>query len=92
MVETKGEKEMKDKGIAAGGTLAFMALVNTNAMPELWQVAFLAIGLYEVLLLTVRIARALAKEHRRREYRKVCKEDGRRWADTWLRYPMKEVL
>lgn len=88
------------KGIAALITIAFMALVRTNADPQLWQTTLVAIMLYESFDLTV-IAVWETKEEtkrkrqkqRRVEYMNATKEDMRRVEEQVFNYArtMKEV-
>lgn len=81
---------MRDKGIAMAGTLLFLAAVKTNAEPTLWQVGLVAVGMYEAMLLAVKVGRDVAKERRRQQNRRYRKRDGRRWAEEWFN-PYKEV-
>jgi len=83
-------RELLDKGMAGIGTVAFMALVKTNASPTLGQMALISIGMYEALLLAVKAARDTAKENRRRQNLVYRGRDARRWADEWFN-PYKEV-
>lgn len=56
-------KKLRDKGIAALITIAFMALIRTNAAPSLWQVTMIGIALYEFTqyaVMTVRQQRKAA--------------------------------
>lgn len=85
-------KRLINKGIASVGTVAFIALIRPEQMPPMWVVAVLAIGFYEVGLMMCRIARKQAKTERRRHYVTVSRENGRRWANTRIGWPMKEVI
>ena len=84
------KRRVIDKGIAGIGTIAFLALVKTNASPTLGQMALISIGMYEALLLAVKAARDTAKENRRRKNLVYRGRDARRWADEWFN-PYKEV-
>lgn len=81
---------MRDKGLSAAGTLAFMALVTTNAQPQLWQIAFVSIGMYEAMLLAVKTGRKVARDQRRKKNKKYRQQDAHRWAEQWFN-PYKEV-
>ncbi len=79
---------MKDKGknklIAGIGTIWFMSLITTNAQPKLWQCAFLALGLYEVMQMTIRIARRHAHEERERHYITVDQKNRENLKKHWI--------
>ena len=78
---------MRDKILSAGIVTGFLALVTTNAHPQMWQVAIIGIGLYEAVLMGIREIR----RSRRRKYYVLRKKDGERWAETWIKHPMKEI-
>lgn len=84
-------KGMKDKMIAGASTIGFMALVSTNSSPKMWQIALIALALYEVALMAVKIARKQAYKARKRRYITVSQINARRWAGTRIGWPMKEV-
>lgn len=86
----KGMKEIKEKGVAAAGTVLFLALVKTNADWKLWQVAMIGILLYEALILSIKTAKRIDRENRRREYSRIRQQDARRWAEEWFN-PYREV-
>ena len=46
---------MKNRVIAAGAVVAFFGLLNTNADPKMWQIAIIAVGIYEAVLLVLEI-------------------------------------
>lgn len=54
-------KRLKDKAAAALITIAFMALIRTNAGPSLWQVAMIGIALYEFTQYAIRTVRQQRK-------------------------------
>lgn len=54
-------KKLRDKGIAALITIAFMALIRTNAAPSLWQVTMIGIALYEFTQYAIRTVRQQRK-------------------------------
>lgn len=83
-----GEKMIRDKAISAGIVTGFLALVTTNAHPQMWQVAIIGIGLYEAVLMGIR---EIHKNRRRNRYYVLRKRDGERWAETWIKHPMKEI-
>lgn len=78
---------MRDKILSAGIVTGFLALVTTNAHPQMWQVAIIGIGLYEAVLMGLKEIR----RSRRRKYYVLRKKDGVRWAETWIRPYMKEI-
>ena len=82
-------KKAVDKGISAAGTLLFVGAIQTDA--PAWSLVVLALIIYEIGQWCCRIARREARRQRRRRYITVSKIDAERWADTWLRYPMKEA-
>ena len=81
----------KDKLLAGIGTVWFMSLIATNAQPKLWQSAFLALGLHEVMQMTIKIARKHAYVERKRHYITVTKQNGRNLEEMRIGWPMKEV-
>ena len=74
----------KDKLLAGIGTVWFMSLIATNAQPKLWQSAFLALGLYEVMQMTVRIARRHAHGERERHYITVDQKNRENLNKHWI--------
>lgn len=54
-------KRLKDKAAAALITIAFMALIRTNAGPSLWQVTMIGIALYEFAQYAIRTVRQQRK-------------------------------
>ena len=84
------KRDMMDKGMAAGVTLLFLALVRAEAHPQLWQTGFIAIGMNEALLMGVKIGRDCANEKRKRESKRQLQGDITRWAEEWFN-PMREV-
>ena len=82
--------ELIERGVAAGITIAFMAFVRPDPEPELWGVALVTLLMYEFTRICVsRIRRR--KRTRRTKCATVSLGDIRRWADTRLYWPMKEV-
>ena len=57
-------RNIKDKITAGMATLLFMALIRTDRIPELWEVALIAIGLYESAILAIQITRQQQKKKR----------------------------
>lgn len=53
---------IKDKLTAGIVVVVGMALIRTNADPQLWQIAFLSIGLYEAILLFIRTGRRASRK------------------------------
>ena len=78
-----------DKGLSAAGAILFVGLIQTDA--PTWSLVVLTLVMYEIAQWCCRIARREAKRQRRNRYITVSKIDAERWADTWLRYPMKEA-
>lgn len=74
----------KDKLLAGIGTVWFMSLIATNAQPKLWQSAFLALGLYEVMQMTIRIARKQAYKERERHYITVDQKNRENLNKHWI--------
>ena len=85
------KKGTENRIIAGIGTIWVMSLITTNANPKLWQVAFIAIGLYEVIQMTVRIARHHAYKERKRHYITVSKRNGRNLEEMQFGWKMTEV-
>ena len=71
-------KKLRDKGIAALITIAFMALIRTNAAPSLWQVALIAIGFYECALIGIRTVRQQRRDARIIENNRQRRIEGMR--------------
>lgn len=55
-------------------TTVFIALIRTNAHPEMWQVALLTLGLYECGVMFIQIAQREARKSRRN---KIIRSDSR---------------
>ena len=55
-----------------------MALIRTNADPQLWQIALLSIGLYEVINLFAQAAQVVKREQADRRIRQANTEIDRR--------------
>lgn len=84
-------KKGKDKMLSGIGTVWVLSLITTNAQPALWQVGFIALGLYEVMQMTIRIARRQAYRERKRHYITVNKRNGRNLEEMQFGWKMKEV-
>lgn len=84
-------KGIKEKMIAGSCTIGFMALITTNGNPKMWQIAMLSLALYEVALIAVRIARKQAYVSQKRKYITASKINAKRWSETRLSWPMREV-
>lgn len=78
-----------DKGISALGTVLFVGLIQTDA--PAWTLIVLALMIYEIVQWCCRIARRQAMMERRRRYVTVSKTNARRWSETRIGWPMKEV-
>ena len=89
------KKGIMNKLLAAALTLAFMALVRPDPDPSIVGVSLVAILLYEVLRFALdgisEHRRQMLRSRRRIESLAAGEEDIRRWADTWLVWPLKEV-
>ena len=63
---------MKNRVIAAGAVVAFFGLLNTNADPKMWQIAIIAVGIYEAVLLALdildEVPRKAEKRTRKRQH------------------------
>lgn len=79
-----------DKALSAGASILFVGLIQSSDANHV-ALAALTVGLYEVCLLACRIARREANKDRKRHYITVSQRDIRRWSDTWIGHPMKEV-
>ena len=86
-------KGLKDKILAAGATVLFMAVINTNAEPRMWQIALVGILMYETALCFLRTYRRKEIQRRYDENIAAGKEDMRRVQDIVFDYlrTMKEV-
>lgn len=82
-------KKKIDKGISALGTVLFVGLIQTDA--PAWTLVVLALMVYEIAQWCCRIARRQARMERRRRYVTVNKTNARRWSETRIGWPMKEV-
>lgn len=86
---------IKDKLTAGIVVVVGMALIRTNADPQLWQIAFLSIGLYEAINLFAQVAQTLKKDRTEKRIRKVNAEinrrNGRNLDDFRVGWPMREV-
>lgn len=83
------KRRVIDKGISAVGTVLFVGLIQTDA--PAWQLLILFVFLYELAQELCRTMRREAVKNRKKHYITVTRRDARRWAGTWLRYPMKEA-
>ena len=83
---------MINRGIAAGITLAFLVAVRPDTDASRVGIAVTAILLYEGISYCI----GYIRKHRKDKYITVPKKeqvnpkDIQRWADTWIRWPMKE--
>ena len=86
---------IKDKLTAGIVVVVGMALIRTNADPQLWQIAFLSIGLYEAINLFAQTAQTLKKDRTEKRIRKVNAEinrrNGRNLEEFRVGWPMREV-
>ena len=84
---------IKDKMIAAGSTVLFMAIINTNAEPRMWQIALVGILMYETALCFLRTYRRKEVQRKYDANMVAGREDMRRVQDIVFNYlrTMKEV-
>lgn len=80
-----------DKGAAAALTLLFLAVVRPDPMPSGVAWGITAIMMYEVLSRCIRRVRIERRREAIRRNMRAMKYDGQRWADEWIRWPLKEV-
>lgn len=71
-------------------TVLLMALIRTDADPELWQAALIILGLYESVAMTIQIAQKEVRKNRRNKIIRIRQQDARRWAEEWFN-PYREV-
>ena len=83
--------ELINRGIAAVITLAFMTLVRPDPDPALWEMAMVAIMMYEALRWCVWYIRRIQKKKRIELNNFARREDGKRLDAFWIKWPMKEV-
>lgn len=72
---------MINKMIAAGITIAFMAMVKPDPNPSLWGVGLTAIMIYEGTVLCVSGIRKYQQKRKEQRYITVSLGDIRRWAE-----------
>ena len=86
---------MINRVLAATLSIGFLTLVRPDAEPERWSVALLAVLMYEGIRWSLdyikRIREQEKKERQKRQYDAWLNYNGKRWADEWIRWPMKEV-
>ena len=87
--------EMINRAIAAGITIAFMAVVRPDPDPELWGVALVAVMLYEAISRSIDYVQKVNRRQKVEEYislnLKARKEDGER-LDDMVFNPIREVF
>lgn len=76
--------------MAAVITAVFMALIRTDADPELWQVALTTLGIYECAVMTIQFTRKEIRKNRKKKVVQIWEQDARRWAEEWFN-PIREV-
>ena len=84
--------EMINRGIAAAITLWFMVLVRPDIEPGKVEAAFIAILMYEGLSFSIRFIRRTRKKNRIMRNNALRKEDGKRWAEEKIYWPMYEEV
>ena len=83
--------ELINKGIAAAVTVGFMTVVKPDPMPSMVETALITVLMYEVVRWCVWYARKASRKRKEDRYITTSLQDMRRWADTQLYWPMKEV-
>ena len=84
---------MISKGLAGLLTVGFMAVVRPDKDVSLVGTALVSVLMYEALAYCI----GYIRKHRKDKYitvprkEQVNPKDIQRWADTWIRWPMKEV-
>jgi diacylglycerol kinase len=73
---------MKKKIMAAGLTLAVMALIRTDAGPALWQAALVSLMFYEINNAVIEAVCSEIRRHRRKKQRIFEKYNLKRWAEV----------
>lgn len=86
----KIKREIVAKASAMISTLSFMALVRTNADPELWQIAFTTLVLYESIVIGIQVMCFQSRKSKKRKRIRLQQQDARRWAEEWFN-PLREV-
>jgi len=84
------KENIKEKTVAGALSVLFLALVRTDADPQMWQVALIALVLYECAVMTIKIAQKEARHRRRNRIIRIRQQDARRWAEEWFN-PYREV-
>ena len=87
--------EMINRAIAAGITIAFMAVVRPDPDPELWGVALVALLMYEAISRSIDYVQKVNRKQKAEAYislnLKAMKEDGER-LDDMVFNPIREVF
>jgi hypothetical protein len=65
------------KGYSAIVTVAFVGLIQT-VNPPIWAIAALTIAIYEICMMTVRIAKKTSQKKQKRRYITATRADMRR--------------
>lgn len=78
------------KGGSAIVTVAFVGLIQTTGAP-LWAIAALTIGLYEICIMTVRIATTTKRKEQKRRYITATRADMRRVEEEVFN-PLRQVM
>lgn len=68
------------KGYSAIVTVAFVGLIQT-VNPPIWAIAALTIAIYEICMMTVRIAKKTSQKKQKRRYITATRADMRRVED-----------
>ena len=84
-------KRLTDKAIAALLTLAFMWAVRPDPDPSPLGVAIVALLMYETILWCMKYVRKTKRRKEKEEYIAASRRDIQRWANEWIKWPLREV-
>ena len=88
--------ELINKGISAATTLLFLATVRPDPTPRAIEWGVVALLMYVGLTWCVRYVRKVHARNQRRkereEYDRWLHYNGKKWADTWLYWPIHEEV
>lgn len=87
--------DLMNKAFAAAVTIGFLAAVRPDAEPERWSVALIAVLMYEAIRWSMEYIQKVNRRRKQKRYislnLKARNEDGKRWADEWIMWPIREV-
>lgn len=86
---------MINKTLAGMITIGFMAAVRPDPEPSRWGIALVSVLMYEGIRISLDYIQKVNARNRRKQQKamndKWLRYDGKRWADEWIRWPIKEV-